>query len=434
MTSPRHAPRDGATRTSPGHEPRRSDAVVRQRLRAVAGGARPAAVRPSTGAVTAGGRPVLDWQPATGAFVAVPGPTAGVALPGHDPGVPEAQRSGGELSDADPSGPGWLPERPVMPRADRRDPMGLNGDARPDDGVDVTPVAVEDDLALRARRRAATTVAQAYAAAHGHPTQHSGFEGLDEADDPDRSRPRVAVRSRVAVAAAVLVLAVAGVTSFVTLRPEPVVALGTAETTSADGGTEAEGDASEAVSGGAKADDGAGPDDGSGERAGGGTGAGATDGAPGTAATVVVHVVGQVAAPGLVTVVDGARVADALAAAGGTLPEADVAALNIARTVVDGEQIVVPRPGEAVAVAGPGPATGAGGGPGGSASAAAGPVDLNAADAAALDALPGIGPVLAERIVAWRTEHGRFASVDELGEVNGIGPAILADLRDLVRV
>ncbi|WP_255371762.1 ComEA family DNA-binding protein [Cellulosimicrobium sp. CUA-896] len=144
---------------------------------------------------------------------------------------------------------------------------------------------------------------------------------------------------------------------------------------------------------------------------------------------------GRVAAPGLVTVVDGARVADALAAAGGTLPDADLAALNIARTVVDGEQIVVPLPGEQVpqpGVAGTG--TVAGGATAGGAGAAGGVVDLNAADATALDTLPGIGPVLAERIVAWRTEHGRFTSVDELGEVSGIGPSVLADLRDLVRV
>ncbi|KZM76607.1 competence protein ComEA [Cellulosimicrobium sp. I38E] len=139
-----------------------------------------------------------------------------------------------------------------------------------------------------------------------------------------------------------------------------------------------------------------------------------------------MHVVGQVAAPGLVTVAADARVADALEAAGGATAEADLAALNLARTVTDGEQIVVPRPGEAVPAAGPAaPAAGA---------TAGGAVDLNAADATALDALPGIGPVLAERIVAWRDENGPFTTVDELGEVSGIGPAVLADVRDLVRV
>uniref|UniRef100_UPI00259149EC ComEA family DNA-binding protein n=1 Tax=uncultured Cellulosimicrobium sp. TaxID=307826 RepID=UPI00259149EC len=78
--------------------------------------------------------------------------------------------------------------------------------------------------------------------------------------------------------------------------------------------------------------------------------------------------------------------------------------------------------------ASPGPAATGGGGAGGAV------VDLNAADAAALDTLPGIGPVLAERIVAWRDENGPFTAVDELGEVSGIGPAVLEDVRDLVRV
>ncbi|MBD5787911.1 helix-hairpin-helix domain-containing protein [Cellulosimicrobium terreum] len=141
-----------------------------------------------------------------------------------------------------------------------------------------------------------------------------------------------------------------------------------------------------------------------------------------------MHVVGQVADPGLVTVDAGARVADAIAAAGGAAREADLAALNLARTVTDGEQIVVPRPGEAVAAAPP-PGTDAA--PGGQGAQV---VDLNTADASMLDELPGIGPVLAERIVVWRTDNGPFTSIDELGEVSGIGPAVLADVRDLVQV
>lgn len=163
----------------------------------------------------------------------------------------------------------------------------------------------------------------------------------------------------------------------------------------------------------------------------------ASDGSTGApAGTVVVHVVGQVGTPGLVTVPAGARVADAVDAAGGATPQADLGALNLARPVVDGEQLRVPAPGEAVA-----PVTGPGGGapaagPGTPAAdgAPAGPVDLNTADAAALDTLPGVGPVIAERIVAWRAENGRFTSVDELLEVSGIGPALLAKLRDAVRV
>ena len=138
---------------------------------------------------------------------------------------------------------------------------------------------------------------------------------------------------------------------------------------------------------------------------------------------VVVHVVGAVTAPGIVRLPVGSRVVDALAAAGGATADADLAALNLARVLVDGEQVVVPRPGDPVAAAG-----GASAAP-----VAPGLVGLNSADAAALDALPGIGPVLAQRIVERRDER-RFASVDELGDVPGIGPTLLERLRPLVRV
>jgi competence protein ComEA len=122
-------------------------------------------------------------------------------------------------------------------------------------------------------------------------------------------------------------------------------------------------------------------------------------------------------------------VADAIAAAGGAVPGAATARLNLARRLVDGEQVVVPGPGDPVApVAAPGP--GGADGPGGPAAV----VDLNAATQAQLDALPGVGPVLAGRILAWRTEHGRFTRVDELGEVAGIGPKALERLRPLVTV
>ena len=118
---------------------------------------------------------------------------------------------------------------------------------------------------------------------------------------------------------------------------------------------------------------------------------------------------------------------------GAHAPGADLAALNLARLVIDGEQIRVPRPGEAPAsgsgVAGP---PGSGGAGGGSPSGSGAPVSLNSADVAALDSLPGVGPVLAQRIIDWRTEHGRFTSVDELGEVSGIGDKLLAQLRPKV--
>lgn len=145
--------------------------------------------------------------------------------------------------------------------------------------------------------------------------------------------------------------------------------------------------------------------------------------AAGARTTVVVSVVGLVVSPGLVTLPEGARVADAVAAAGGLLPEADPASVNLAAVVTDGQQVAVGVPGAA------GPAAGAAGGP-----APAGPLDLNTATVADLDALPGIGPVLAQRIVDHREQHGRFASVEQLDDVPGIGPAVYGELADLVRV
>jgi competence protein ComEA len=141
--------------------------------------------------------------------------------------------------------------------------------------------------------------------------------------------------------------------------------------------------------------------------------------------TVVVSVVGQVAAPGLVTLPAGSRVADALAAVGGLLPEADPASINAAAVLSDGQQIAVGVPGAMSPPGGGTASAGAGGG---------GVLDLNTATVADLDALPGIGPVLAQRIVDHRTAHGPFTSVEQLDDVSGIGPAIFADLVDRVRV
>ncbi|MGY2081199.1 helix-hairpin-helix domain-containing protein [Modestobacter sp. SYSU DS0657] len=144
---------------------------------------------------------------------------------------------------------------------------------------------------------------------------------------------------------------------------------------------------------------------------------------PSAAAEVVVSVIGQVASPGLVTLPAGSRVADALSAAGGLLPEADPASVNAAAVLVDGEQLAVGLPGAV-----PGPPEAAGG------HTAGGLLDLNRATAAELDALPGIGPVLAQRIVVHRSNHGPFTSVEQLDDVSGIGPATFAELVDLVTV
>lgn len=144
----------------------------------------------------------------------------------------------------------------------------------------------------------------------------------------------------------------------------------------------------------------------------------ATPTAGSAVATLVVDVVGRVRRPGVVRLPAGARVHEAIAAAGGSGPGAALAAVNLARPVVDGEQIRVPGPGEAAPPVAP--ATGTTGSTSGTAAAAA-PIDLNAATTEQLDALPGVGPVLAARIVAWRTEHGPFARVGDLQDVSGIG-------------
>ncbi|MFC5654339.1 helix-hairpin-helix domain-containing protein [Streptomyces nogalater] len=153
---------------------------------------------------------------------------------------------------------------------------------------------------------------------------------------------------------------------------------------------------------------------------------GAASATPG--AEIVVDVGGKVRKPGILRLPSGARVADALRAAGGVRPGVSTEGLNRARFLVDGEQVLVGVPvGAAPAGSVPGPLSGATGtGP-------AAPVSLNTATADQLDTLPGVGPVLARHIIDYRTQHGGFRSVDELREVNGIGDSRFTDLRDLVR-
>jgi competence protein ComEA len=140
---------------------------------------------------------------------------------------------------------------------------------------------------------------------------------------------------------------------------------------------------------------------------------------------VVVDVAGKVRHPGVVSLPAGARVIDAIKAAGGLRHGASAGTLNLARRVVDGEQIPV-----GIDLT-PSPAAMPSGLPG---AAAGTPMDLNTASTAQLDELPGVGPVLAQRIVDYRTRRGAFRSVDELRQVSGIGAAKFADLKDLVRV
>ncbi|MBM3680002.1 MAG: ComEA family DNA-binding protein [Actinobacteria bacterium] len=138
---------------------------------------------------------------------------------------------------------------------------------------------------------------------------------------------------------------------------------------------------------------------------------------------VIVHVTGAVREPGVYALPRGSRVVDAIERAGGITRQGNAVALNLASLLADGEQVLVPElaPIGAVPEAGAGYATGT-----------TGLVHLNGASVEDLDALPGIGPATAERIIAWRDEHGGFSSVEQLVEVPGIGPAKLDQLRDLV--
>ena len=146
------------------------------------------------------------------------------------------------------------------------------------------------------------------------------------------------------------------------------------------------------------------------------------------ATSVVVHVAGAVNAPGVVTLEPGARVSDAIAAGGGLRGDADADRINLAAPLSDGIRVYIPALGQvdapvAVPVAADPAAAGVGSGGARGAPTAQAPVDINAATAEELDALPGVGPSTAAAIVAYRTEHQRFASIDELQEVRGIGPA-----------
>ena len=166
-------------------------------------------------------------------------------------------------------------------------------------------------------------------------------------------------------------------------------------------------------------------------------------GAAPPAEQVVVSVVGLVHKPGLATLSPGSRIADALTAAGGALDGADTVGLNLARILVDGEQIVVglappaglPVLGSSVGAASQVPeAPRTSTAPTGPEPKSGESVNLNTATVEQLDALPGVGPVTAAAIVAWRDAHGKFTRVDQLGDVDGIGPARLEKLRALVRV
>jgi competence protein ComEA len=148
-------------------------------------------------------------------------------------------------------------------------------------------------------------------------------------------------------------------------------------------------------------------------------------------AAIFVHILGAVAAPGLYELREGDRAVDAVAAAGGFAADADQSGLNLARFVTDGEQIVVP-------VVGAPPVAGAGGGAvvGGTSGGAVvpGKVNINTADATALETLPRVGPAMAARIIAWRDENGRFTAIEDLMSDTGIGEKTFDAMKDLVTV
>ncbi len=140
-----------------------------------------------------------------------------------------------------------------------------------------------------------------------------------------------------------------------------------------------------------------------------------------TGATIYVHILGAVAKPGLYLLTDGDRAVDLIAACGGFIDTADRSGLNLARPLVDGEQIVVPNLGEAPAAgAAPGAAT------------AGGKVNINIADETALETLPRVGPAMAKRIIDWRTKNGRFTALEDLMSVTGVGEKTFDSLKDLV--
>ena len=261
----------------------------------------------------------------------------------------------------------------------------------PETEADAAPAAGDDPPIpgwVPATTTALRTVRAGYTDEHGHPVGRAG-----------RSEPRRRVRWAVtwrAAAAAAIALAIVG--GGVALRAASVAA-----------GPAVELPVPRATASGSAC------------RGGCGASATATSAPSATAAVVVVHVVGAVRRHGVVRLPVGARAGDAIDAAGGPTKHADLDALNLARVLVDGEQLVVPRVGQPAPVTPAGPTT------------APGPLDVNTASATELDELPGIGPVLAQNIVDFRAAH-RFGDVDELDDVPGIGPALLERLRSLVRV
>ena len=151
--------------------------------------------------------------------------------------------------------------------------------------------------------------------------------------------------------------------------------------------------------------------------------------------SIIVHVAGAVVRAGIVELPRGSRLHEAIAAAGGGAPGADPDQLNLAAVLEDGQKVLVPRQGEtAPAESAPGSDAGARGSPGSGSAPTAGKINLNTAGAEELATLPRVGPVLAQRIVDWRKQHGNFQRIEELDAVDGFGPKLLEGVLPLVRV
>ncbi|MFB2586075.1 helix-hairpin-helix domain-containing protein [Herbiconiux liukaitaii] len=290
--------------------------------------------------------------------------------------------------------------------------------------------------------------------------------------DPDRAAP--SARGRIAIGAAIVLVVLALVASVLITALSPVGATtvfasdptqpGSTGSDAAQTGPAGSGQAGSGPAGSPPASaippgaTGVAP---AGE---GGSVAGDTAGAEvgGSRASILVHLLGAVARPGVYELAEGSRAVDAVALAGGFTETADQSSLNLARILVDGEQVRVLAVGETPPVAAPGSGAGGGSGGGGSAGGGGGSggagasvgggsgggasgggagggaagvlINLNAATALDLDTLPRIGPAMAERIISWRDENGPFSSVDDLLQITGIGDKTLESLRPLVTV